>query len=145
MQTQSNVVVVYTIYVAVAVGLTIWLARTLFRNGTVFLADVFEGHAGLAEAVNHLLVVGFYMLSLGYGLYILHATQGMTSLEAAQYLVNRLAVLLVSLAAIHFVNVFVFWRIRVHRERRDMPTPVKATGFVPPAPTTTLDDLFEDE
>jgi hypothetical protein len=134
MGSQGNVVVVYTLYVGVAVGLTIWLARTLFRNGTVFLRDVFEGQPGLAEAVNHLLVVGFYMLSLGYGLYILHASQGMGSLEAAQFLVNRLAMLLVSLAAIHFVNVFVFWRIRVHRERRDMPPPVKATGFLPPAP-----------
>lgn len=145
MGSNGNVVAVYTIYVAIAVGLTIWLARTLFRNGTVFLQDVFAGQPGLAEAVNHLLVVGFYMLSLGYGLYILRATEGMTSLEAAQFLVNRLAVLLVSLAAIHFVNVFVFWRIRVHRERRDLPTPVRATGFVPPAPASTLDDMFEDE
>jgi hypothetical protein len=45
----GNVVVVYTIYVVIAVGLTIWLARTLFRNGTVFLQDVFEGQPGLAE------------------------------------------------------------------------------------------------
>ena len=145
MYSQQNVVVVYTVYVAVAVGLTIWLARTLFRNGTVFLADVFAEQPGLAQAVNHLLVVGFYMLSLGYGLYILHAAQGMTQLQAAQFLVNRLAVLLVSLAAIHFVNVFVFWKIRVHRERRDMPTPVKATGSVPPAPTTTIDEMLESE
>ncbi len=135
MSSEGNVVLVYTIYVAVAVGLTIWLARTLFRNGTVFLQDVFSGAPGLAEAVNHLLVVGFYMLSLGYGLYILRATDGMDGLAAAQFLVNRLAVLLVSLAAIHFVNVFVFWRIRVHRERRDLPTPVTATGVIPPAPT----------
>ena len=135
MNGNGNVVVVYALYVAVAVGLTIWLARTLFRNGTVFLEDVFSEQPGLAEAVNHLLVVGFYMLSLGYALYILHASRGMDSLEAAQFLVNRLAVLLVSLAAIHFVNVFVFWRVRTHRERRDMPTPVPATGLVPPAPT----------
>jgi hypothetical protein len=134
MSSQGNVVAVYTLYVAIAVGLTIWLARTLFRNGTVFLRDVFEGQPGLAEAVNHLLVVGFYMLSLGYGLYILHASSGMDSLQATQFLVNRLAVLLVSLAGIHFVNVFVFWRIRVHRERKDLPTPVKASGFVPAPP-----------
>lgn len=134
MDSNGNVIVVYAIYVAVAVGLTIWLARTLFRNGTVFLEDVFEGSPGLAQAVNHLLVVGFYMLSLGYALYILRATGGMDAFDATQFLVNRLAVLLVSLAAIHFVNVFVFWRIRVYRERRELPTPVRASGFVPPPP-----------
>ena len=46
MSSEGNVVLVYTIYVAVAVGLTIWLARTLFRNGTVFLEDVFSGAPG---------------------------------------------------------------------------------------------------
>jgi hypothetical protein len=134
MSGQANVVTVYTLYVAVAVGLTIWLARTLFRNGTVFLQDVFEGQPGLAEAVNHLLVVGFYMLSLGYGLYILHASNGMDALQAAQFLVNRLAVLLVSLAAIHFVNVFVFWRIRIHHEQRNLPTPIPPTKTIPAPP-----------
>jgi hypothetical protein len=134
MQGNGNVIVVYTLYVAVAVGLTIWLARTLFHNGTVFLEDVFEGSPGLAQSVNHLLVVGFYMLSLGYGLYILDASRGMDSFEAVQFLVNRLAVLLVSLAGIHFVNVFVFWRIRVYRERRNLPTPIAPTRKVPPPP-----------
>jgi hypothetical protein len=135
MRSNGNVIVVYALYVLVAVGLTIWLARTLFRNGTVFLEDVFEGQPGLAESVNHLLVVGFYMLSLGYGLYILKASGGMDSFEAAQFLVNRLAVLLVSLAGIHFVNVFVFWRIRTHHERRNLPTPIAHTGSVPPPPS----------
>jgi hypothetical protein len=134
MASNGNVIVVYTLYVMVAVGLTIWLARTLFRNGTVFLEDVFEGQPGLAQAVNHLLVVGFYMLSLGYGLYILKATGGMNSFEAAQFLVNRLAVLLVSLAAIHFVNVFVFWRIRIHHEQRNLPAPIPPTKTIPAPP-----------
>jgi hypothetical protein len=134
MSANGNAVLVYILYVAVAVGLTIWLARTLFRNGTVFLEDVFEGHEGLAASVNHLLVVGFYMLSLGYALYILRASGGMEAFEATQFLVNRLAVLLVSLAAIHFVNVFVFWRIRTHREQDQMPKPVLRPKHVTPAP-----------
>ncbi len=134
MESNGNVVLVYSLYVVVAVGLTIWLARTLFRSGTVFLQDVFAGTEGLAEAVNHLLVVGFYMLSLGYALYILRASGKMDAFEATQFLVNRLAVLLASLAAIHFVNVFVFWRIRMHREQRNMPKPVVTRRPVPPPP-----------
>jgi hypothetical protein len=51
--------------------------------------------------------------------------------------VNRLALLLVTLAGIHFVNVFVFWRIRARREQRQLPTPVAPQMLVPPAPTTT--------
>src|SRR6266508_5239529 len=126
MKTEGNGILVQAIYIAVAVGLTVWLARTLFRNGTAFLHAVFADRPQLAEAVNKLLVTGFYMLNLGYALWILRASRGYDGFEAVQFLVNRLALMLVSLAAIHFVNVFVFWRIRARREQRHLPTPVAA-------------------
>src|SRR5437868_12717214 len=56
----------YLIYVAVSIGLTVWVAHTLFQNGRVFLVDVFRGNAALADSVNHLLVVGFYLVNLGF-------------------------------------------------------------------------------
>ena len=124
MRTDLNVMVVYVVYAAIAVALTAWLARTLFRNGAAFLRDVFADRPGLAEAVNRLLVVGFYMLNLGYALYLLRAARGLGAFEAIQFLVNRLSLLLVSLAVIHFFNVLVFWKIRARREERSMPHPV---------------------
>jgi hypothetical protein len=129
---------VYIVYTAVAVGLTAWLARTLYQSGIAFLNDVFEGKPGLADAVNRLLVVGFYMLNLGYALYILRAGRGLDGFEAVQFLVNRLAVLLGTLGLIHFVNVFVFWRIRARREQRTLPPPVAPhlmLPHIPPPPT----------
>lgn len=117
-------IVIYTIYAAVAVAMTALLARTLFRAGTVFLEDVFNGKPRLAEAVNRLLVVGFYMLNLGYGLLLLRAEPQETAFDAVAYLVNRLAILLVTLGLIHFVNVFVFWKIRHRAELRNAPPPV---------------------
>jgi hypothetical protein len=123
---------VYGVYAAVAVGLTAWLARTLFRSGTAFLHDVFEDRPALADALNRLLVVGFYMLNLGYALFILRAGRGLQAFEAVQFLVNRLAILLGTLGLIHFVNVFVFWRIRAHREQRHFPPPVAPQMVIPP-------------
>jgi hypothetical protein len=132
--TDSNAIVVYGIYIVIATALTAWLARTLFRSGVAFLHDVFVDRPELADAVNRLLVVGFYMLNLGYALYILRAARGLDVFEAVQFLVNRLAVLLVTLAGMHFVNVFVFWRIRARREQRQLPAPIAPQVFVPPAP-----------
>jgi len=132
--TDENVIVVYVVYVAIAATLTIWLARTLFRHGTAFLHDVFSERPELADAVNRLLVVGFFMLNLGYALYLLRASRGLDAFEATQFLVNRLAILLVTLAGMHFLNVFVFWRIRAHREQRTLPVPIAPQVLVPPAP-----------
>ena len=56
----------YAVYLAISLGVTIWVAKTLHRNGRVFLVDAFRGNAELADSVNHLLVVGFYLINVGY-------------------------------------------------------------------------------
>jgi len=61
-------VLAYSIYLPVAVALTVWVARTLYVNGKVFLVDIFHGQLELAVAVNKLLQVGFYLISLGYAI-----------------------------------------------------------------------------
>jgi hypothetical protein len=125
-------ITVYVGYALVAVGLTFWLARTLSRNGAVFLHDVFEDRPGLAEAVNRLLVVGFYMLNLGWALFVIRISAGLDAFRAVQFFVNRVAILLLALALLHFVNVVVFWRIRARREQRTLPPPVAPHIVVPP-------------
>lgn len=137
MQGDGYVMVVYFAYAAVAIGLTAFLARTLFQNGGVFLHDVFgEERAGVADAVNRLLVVGFYMFNLGYAFYVLRASGGLGAFEALQFFVNRIGSLLLVLAVMHLVNVFIFWRIRIHREQQDMPPPVapQISSHVSPPP-----------
>ncbi len=132
MPSDQNVITVYAAYAAVALAVTALLARTLFHNGAVFLQDVFEDRPALAQAVNRLLVVGFYMLNLGYAFFVLRAGRALSAFGAVQFLVNKLALLLVTLALIHFVNVFVFWRIRARREQRHLPPPVAPQVIVPP-------------
>ena len=56
----------YLIYVIVSIAITVWVARTLYNNGRIFLIDAFSGNVELADAVNHLLVVGFYLINIGY-------------------------------------------------------------------------------
>lgn len=124
MDGNGYVMVVYVAYAAVAIGLTAFLARTLFRHGGVFLRDVFGDREGVADAVNWLLVVGFYMFNLGYAFYVLRASRGLDAFGAMQFFVNRVGALLLVLAVMHLVNVLVFWRIRVHREQRELPPPV---------------------
>ena len=62
------IVLAYSIYLPIAVALTIWVARTLHTNGKVFLVDIFHGQNELAISVNKLLQVGFYLISLGFAI-----------------------------------------------------------------------------
>lgn len=62
----TMMVATYLIYVVVSIGLAIWVGRTLNKNGRVFLVDTFEGKEELADSVNHLLLVGFYLINTGF-------------------------------------------------------------------------------
>ena len=124
---------VYGAYAIVAVGLTVWLARTLFRSGTVFLEDVFE-KSELAHAVNRLLVTGFYMINLGYAAFLLKANEVDSSTAAIEVLARKLGTLLLSLAVVHFVNISVFYRLRRRNDMRRMPPPVAPHRTVTPPP-----------
>jgi hypothetical protein len=115
---------VYIAYAVIALGLTVGLARVLFRSGAVFLEDVFKDTPKMAEAVNRLLVVGFYLLNLGYAALIMKATGAFTAVEAAEVLAWKLGALLVSLGVMHFFNMYLFFRIRRRSQLAVLPPPV---------------------
>ena len=103
---------VYAAYAVVSVALTIWLARTLGQNGRVFLHKVFADDPEFGDAVNRLLVVGFYLVNFGYACLHLVGGQASTGRQAIEVLATKLGSLLLVLAAMHFGNLFVFNRIR---------------------------------
>lgn len=124
--TAQNLVTVYCVYSGVSVGLTIWLARTLSKSGEVFLDDVFVDNPRMAPAVNRLLVVGFYLLNLGYAFVTLKAgADSLTPVQAMETLAAKLGALLISLGVIHFGNMYLFHRIRRRSQIRLAPPPVK--------------------
>lgn len=103
----------YLAYLAISIGMTIWVARTLFRNGRVFLVDVFHGNDELADSVNHLLVVGFYLVNLGYICLALAVAETIPSAQNAIEVVSaKVGMVLLVLGAMHFLNLLVFSRVR---------------------------------
>jgi hypothetical protein len=103
----------YAVYLSISLAVTIWVAHTLHKNGRIFLVDAFHGNAELADSVNHLLVVGFYLVNIGYVALALSTTQNLLSLRAAIELVSdKIGVVLLVLGGMHFFNLFVFSRMR---------------------------------
>ncbi|MGL5811082.1 MAG: hypothetical protein ACRCYQ_14165 [Nocardioides sp.] len=106
----------YLGYLAIAIPLTVWVARTLSHNGRLFLEGVFAGERGLAEAVNTLLMVGFYLLILGTLLLYLPVTEPVTGLTGLlESLSTKIGVVMILLGLLHLGNVFVFNAIRRRR------------------------------
>jgi hypothetical protein len=116
-----SVVLTYVIYLLISTGLTIAVGRALSRSGHEFLLEVFDGNAGLADAVNRLLVVGFYLLNLGF---VTLTMQTLGNVDGARQVLQLLSVkigeVLLVLGVLHFANLAVFARLRGRAQARDL-------------------------
>ncbi len=113
------VITCYLSYLAISIGLTVWVARTLHKSGRVFLVDAFHGNTELADSVNHLLVVGFYLINVGYIAVALKTTEALTSSrEVIELESGKVGVVLLILGAMHFFNIFVLGRMRYKARSR---------------------------
>lgn len=94
--------IIYIVYFLVALAMTIWVARTLHRNGRLFLIDAFHGDEARADAVNHLLVVGFYLINIGFILLFLkYGTKPTDAVGAIEYAATKLGFVMLMLGGMH--------------------------------------------
>ena len=126
----------YCLYLPISVALTVWVARTLSKNGLIFLVDAFHGNRELASSVNHLLVVGFYLINIGYvALALKTAEQVLNVRGVIELLSTKVGWVLVVLGLMHFFNLLVFSRMRRRGLMRHEPPPVAPHGTIPLTPT----------
>ena len=125
----------YTVYLIISILLTVWVARTLSTNGITFLIDAFHGNERLAHSVNHLLVVGFYLINCGFVALFLKAEHRPQDVQQTiEVLADKEGVVLLVLGFMHFFNLVVFTKLRNRGRLPDAPPPVQPRQFVAPPP-----------
>jgi hypothetical protein len=125
----------YLAYLLVSIALTIWVARTLHQNGRIFLVDAFLGNEALADSVNHLLVVGFYLINFGYVTLALKSADRPADLQdILETLSSKIGGVLLILGAMHFFNLLVFSKMRKRALLRAALPPVPPQARVEVAP-----------
>ena len=118
-------VMTYLFYLALSIGMTVWVANSLRQNGRYFLVDVFHGDEAMADSVNQLLVVGFYLINLGYISFMLKLGYHLpTPTVAIEALSAKVGMVLIVLGIMHFFNLFVFSRIRRRNSQGNYLPPI---------------------
>ena len=94
----TTAVYIYIVYTVLSIAMTVWVASTLYKNGRVFLLEAFKGKDEMADSVNHLLVVGFYLVNFGFILLFLRLGTKPTDIEnGVEYAATKLGVVLLVL------------------------------------------------
>lgn len=103
----------YFSYLVISIALTVWVARTLYRSGRIFLLDAFRGNEELADSVNHLLIVGFYLINVGYIALALKTSSALVTVrEGIELESTKIGVVLLILGVMHFFNILVLAKMR---------------------------------
>ncbi|WP_018351803.1 hypothetical protein [Longispora albida] len=124
-------IVAYSAYLVISIGLTVWVARTLSKAGKVFLVDVFHGNTELSAAVNHLLVVGFYLLNLGFVALFMTTEEPLSSSRAVFELVAmKIGIVLLVLGALHMLNLYILNKFRRRSALEGQQNPPVPPQFV---------------
>src|SRR5262245_64733600 len=131
LQANPYVVGQYLSYLAISLAVTFGVGRTLFKNGAAFLIDTFVGKEKLADAVNHLLLVGFYLINCGWVVLSLKTSEPAYNVQQVlENLSGKIGSVLVVLGIMHFFNLYVFNRMRRRALAERQPPPVVPTEWV---------------
>lgn len=112
----------YAIYVVVSLAITVWVGRTLSRNGRLFVVENFDGNEALADSINHLLLVGFYLVNIGFvSLALRYGAKPTDAVEAIEFLSTKIGLAVVVLGGMHFFNMMILVKFRRSRLLRNGP------------------------
>ena len=101
----------YLLYLGISIAMTIWVARTLSKNGEVFLVMCFGQDEVLAKSTNHLLVVGFYLINIGFITLRLDGWDAQRAVASMiPYVGSKVGLSILVLGAMHFFNMMMIAR-----------------------------------
>ena len=127
----TPIVWTYIVYIALSIPLTIWVAHTLYKNGRVFLIDSFRGNERLAGSVNHLLVVGFYLINIGFVALALKERIAPSDVrEVLETISRKIGVVMLVLGVMHFFNILVFSKMRRRALLQAVPPPIPPQAHI---------------
>lgn len=115
-------IITYAAYVVISLGLTYWVGNTLHKYGQTFLLDIFDQDEVLPTSINKLLLIGFYLINLGYILVNLITRQAIkTPIDMIELLSEKIGGIVIVLGIMHFSNILILFRMRT-RAKKIAPT-----------------------
>ncbi|TKK65574.1 hypothetical protein FC093_19850 [Ilyomonas limi] len=127
------IVLAYSIYLPIVVLLTFYVANNLFKNSIVYMKDIFNGRLEIAAATNTLFKIGFYLLNVGFALYILKITDATNTAQSTiEVLSKKVGGFSIYLGVMLFINMYFFFRGKRISKQRSISLPISATTAINP-------------
>lgn len=111
-------IITYILYLKVSIWITFWVGYSLYKNGRYFLVEAFNNEE-LADAINRLLLIGFYLVNIAYMLLVLRTEYAITNIaQMIETVCSKVGMIVFVLAVMHFFNLSAFTFVRWYRTQR---------------------------
>lgn len=110
----------YFIYLPISLILTWYVSKQLFRNSIVYMRDIFGGREDISVATNTLFKIGFYLMNIGFALFVLKITRMVADTQSLMEVLSlKIGGFSIYLGAMLFFNMYLFFRgKRAARQKR---------------------------
>ena len=98
----------YGLYLPITFYITILVGRELHKAGKYFVCEMIRHDKAFANAVNNSLLIGYYLINLGYVTIMISSWQEITCFTSLLItLCDKIGIILITLGFIHFMNMLV--------------------------------------
>ena len=128
----DNLTLFYSIYIVLTTILIIYVANYLFRNGKSFLLSAFKGNETVANSINNLLKMGFYLVNIGYALVSIRYQYNLqNSAQLIEALSVKIGTIVLILGAMHFFNMYILYLIgKITRDKEMRKKQIQETYVI---------------
>ena len=97
----------YIIYLSLTYVITVHVGLRFYKHGRLYISNLLAGDEALTNFINKMLLIGYYLLNLGYASLMLHSWRTVydwTGLVASVGVMT--GKILLTLAVMHFFNMY---------------------------------------
>lgn len=98
----------YSIYLIITTLIIIKVGKICYRNGNIYVAELIPKHIDLCHRTNQLLLLGYYLLNIGYCAMTLISWETIASYpRLVEVIALKSATIIGIIAVMHYINIYV--------------------------------------
>ncbi|MES2484789.1 MAG: hypothetical protein V4581_02420 [Bacteroidota bacterium] len=100
--------IAYGLFFSITAYIIVVVGQICYRNGNIYVREFIPGHEDLCQRINKILLMGYYLVNIGYTATTLISWQAITSApNLVETLAYRTSTIILILSALHYLNLFI--------------------------------------
>lgn len=113
--------ITYIVYILLSSSIVFLVGNWCYKNGKIYILSYFPEDINFGNGINKLLRIAYYLLNIGLSIWSLHSmTEIETSLEMILEISGRLSYILLTIAILHFINIYTVYLIHKHFKNQQL-------------------------